>query len=147
MRKKEREITDIAAIESIIQRADVCRIALADGNIPYIVTMNFGYSGGEEKCLYFPGLRYDQRESLYLFPYYHFPSFLSAGVCPACAKKYKSEMEGLRTLEKETNAFLLQEVYGQGKKNITRKLHQVRKETYEVIEESREIWKKIRQKE
>jgi len=53
MRKKEREITDIAAIESIIQRADVCRIALADGNIPYIVTMNFGYSGGEEKCLYF----------------------------------------------------------------------------------------------
>ena len=31
-------------IEEIIQKADVCRIAIANDNIPYIVTMNFGYT-------------------------------------------------------------------------------------------------------
>ncbi|RPH70363.1 pyridoxamine 5'-phosphate oxidase family protein [bacterium] len=53
MRKTEKEVTDIQDIESIITRSDVCRIAFADGNIPYIVTMNFGYSGGEDNCLWF----------------------------------------------------------------------------------------------
>lgn len=53
MRKKEREITDIHEIESIIHRSDVCRLAFADMNEPYIVTMNFGYSGGEKRILYF----------------------------------------------------------------------------------------------
>jgi hypothetical protein len=53
MRRKEREITGIDEIEAIISRCDVCRIALADDNIPYIVTMNFGYSGGEDKKLFF----------------------------------------------------------------------------------------------
>jgi nitroimidazol reductase NimA-like FMN-containing flavoprotein (pyridoxamine 5'-phosphate oxidase superfamily) len=53
MRKKEKEVTDIHGIELIIQRSDVCRLAFADMNEPYIVTMNFGYSGGEKKRLYF----------------------------------------------------------------------------------------------
>jgi nitroimidazol reductase NimA-like FMN-containing flavoprotein (pyridoxamine 5'-phosphate oxidase superfamily) len=54
MRRKEREITGIDEIEAIISRCDVCRIALADDNLPYIVTMNFGYSGGAEKKVFFP---------------------------------------------------------------------------------------------
>ncbi len=53
MRRKDKEINGIGEIESIISRSDVCRIALANDNVPYIVTMNFGYSGGEEKRLYF----------------------------------------------------------------------------------------------
>jgi nitroimidazol reductase NimA-like FMN-containing flavoprotein (pyridoxamine 5'-phosphate oxidase superfamily) len=53
MRKKEREITVLTEIESIISAADVCRIAIANENTPYIVTMNFGYKGGENMCLYF----------------------------------------------------------------------------------------------
>jgi nitroimidazol reductase NimA-like FMN-containing flavoprotein (pyridoxamine 5'-phosphate oxidase superfamily) len=53
MRRKEREITGIDEIEAIISRSDVCRIALADNNIPYIVTMNFGYSGGADRKLFF----------------------------------------------------------------------------------------------
>jgi hypothetical protein len=53
MRRKEREITNIEDIESIISLADVCRVAFADGNDPYIVTLNFGYSGGNEKRIYF----------------------------------------------------------------------------------------------
>jgi nitroimidazol reductase NimA-like FMN-containing flavoprotein (pyridoxamine 5'-phosphate oxidase superfamily) len=53
MRRKERELEDISEIESIIRKSDVCRIAFANDNIPYIVTMNFGYVGGEDKCIYF----------------------------------------------------------------------------------------------
>jgi nitroimidazol reductase NimA-like FMN-containing flavoprotein (pyridoxamine 5'-phosphate oxidase superfamily) len=53
MRRNEKEITDITEIEAIISSADVCRIAMANDNIPYIVTLNFGYVGGAEKRLYF----------------------------------------------------------------------------------------------
>lgn len=53
MRKREREVSDIIKIEAIISKADVCRIAFADRNIPYIVTMNFGYVGGNERRFYF----------------------------------------------------------------------------------------------
>jgi uncharacterized protein len=53
MRRKDREINDINEIEEIISKADVCRIAFADNNIPYIVTMNFGYTRGENKTLWF----------------------------------------------------------------------------------------------
>lgn len=54
MRREEREIKDEREIESIFSRSDVCRIAMADDNIPYIVTMNFGYIFGETgKTLYF----------------------------------------------------------------------------------------------
>lgn len=52
MRRKEREITGINEIEAIISKADTCRIALTENNVPYIVAMNFGYSG-ENKKLYF----------------------------------------------------------------------------------------------
>jgi nitroimidazol reductase NimA-like FMN-containing flavoprotein (pyridoxamine 5'-phosphate oxidase superfamily) len=53
MRRKEREISDRALIDAVIRESDVCRIAFADNNIPYIVTMNFGYAGGEKPGLYF----------------------------------------------------------------------------------------------
>lgn len=53
MRRNERELSEIQDIEEIIMKADVCRIAFANENIPYIVTMNFGYSGGDKACLYF----------------------------------------------------------------------------------------------
>ena len=53
MRRSNREITDISVIEDIIQRADVCRIAMANDNVPYIVAMNFGYTGLPDKTLYF----------------------------------------------------------------------------------------------
>jgi uncharacterized protein len=49
MKRKDKEITDIRIIESILLEADICRIALSDNNIPYIVPMNFGYS---EKTIY-----------------------------------------------------------------------------------------------
>lgn len=53
MRRNERGITDIQVIEEIIRKADVCRIAIANSNIPYIVAMNFGYKGIPEQILFF----------------------------------------------------------------------------------------------
>ena len=46
MRRKDREITDRAEIEAILDEATVCRIALADGGEPYIVPLSFGYEDG-----------------------------------------------------------------------------------------------------
>jgi nitroimidazol reductase NimA-like FMN-containing flavoprotein (pyridoxamine 5'-phosphate oxidase superfamily) len=53
MRRKDKEVTDIENIELIINSSDVCRVAFADNNMPYIVTMNFGYSASPDQCLYF----------------------------------------------------------------------------------------------
>jgi len=50
MRRKDREIKDRDAIESILERATVCRVAFSDNEVPYIVPLNFGYA---DNCLYF----------------------------------------------------------------------------------------------
>jgi nitroimidazol reductase NimA-like FMN-containing flavoprotein (pyridoxamine 5'-phosphate oxidase superfamily) len=49
MRRKEQEITDRTTLESILQRATVCRLGLAVGDEPYVVPVSFGYRDG---CLY-----------------------------------------------------------------------------------------------
>ena len=46
MRRKDREITDTAELEAIINRAVVCRLGLSGPDGPYIVPVNFGYSDG-----------------------------------------------------------------------------------------------------
>ena len=43
MRRKEKEITEKSEIEAIIHKSTVCRLALSDDNIPYIVPLCFGY--------------------------------------------------------------------------------------------------------
>ena len=53
MRRREREIRDLQEIEDIIEKSDVCRIALSDNDVPYIVTMNFGFRKGANPCLFF----------------------------------------------------------------------------------------------
>jgi len=50
MRKKEYEITDFSEIEAILEKALVCRLAMTDGDVPYIVPLNFGY---RDRRLYF----------------------------------------------------------------------------------------------
>ncbi len=51
---EEREVRDLDEIDLLLSRAQVCRIALIDGNFPYIVPMCFGYdlTGGKLE-LYF----------------------------------------------------------------------------------------------
>lgn len=46
MRREDKEVTDLRSIEEIIDRAEVCRIAVCDGDMPYVVPMNFGYRDG-----------------------------------------------------------------------------------------------------
>ncbi len=50
MRRKDREIADRIAIDGIISRCKICRIALCKNGQPYVLPLNFGYDG---KYLYF----------------------------------------------------------------------------------------------
>ena len=54
MRRKDREIKDFNEIIEIIRKCDVCRIALHDGDFPYIVPLNFGLDvQGQQVFFYF----------------------------------------------------------------------------------------------
>lgn len=56
MRRSDREVTDRSEILDIIRRCDVCRIALNDGDYPYILPLNFGMeTDGGVVVLYFHG--------------------------------------------------------------------------------------------
>jgi nitroimidazol reductase NimA-like FMN-containing flavoprotein (pyridoxamine 5'-phosphate oxidase superfamily) len=49
MRRQEKEIKDPDELEDILKRGQLCRIAMVDDGIPYLVPMNYGYKNG---CLY-----------------------------------------------------------------------------------------------
>lgn len=56
MRRKDREITNIEDIITIIKKCDVCRLAFFDKEYPYIIPLNFGMSYEKEILfLYFHG--------------------------------------------------------------------------------------------
>ena len=61
MRRHEREIKDRESIEAIIKDATVCRLAMIDGEWPYIVPMNFGY---KDNTLYFHCARKGRKADL-----------------------------------------------------------------------------------
>ena len=50
MRRKEQEITDRSEIDEIISKSRVFRLAMVDGDKPYIVPLCLGYDG---KSIYF----------------------------------------------------------------------------------------------
>ncbi len=50
LRRKEKEIKSRNKIYKIIKQSRVCRLAMVDKDMPYIVPMNFGY---KNKCLFF----------------------------------------------------------------------------------------------
>jgi len=50
MRRKDREIKGPAEIESILRAEKLMRIALVDGEMPFLVPVFYGYDG---RCLYF----------------------------------------------------------------------------------------------
>lgn len=65
MRRKDREITDINQIISIIDSQDVIRLGLNTGEIPYIVPVNFAYTFNDGILnLYFHGARSGQKFDL-----------------------------------------------------------------------------------
>ncbi len=42
MRRKDREITDIETIRSILDKAKVLHLAMIDGDRPYVVPLHYG---------------------------------------------------------------------------------------------------------
>lgn len=56
MRRSDREIKDIKDIISVMEKCDVCRVALNDDGYPYILPLNFGMKAEEDSIvLYFHG--------------------------------------------------------------------------------------------
>lgn len=49
MRQAKREIKDARILEEILKGAIICRVAMIDGDLPYIIPFNYGYS---QDCLY-----------------------------------------------------------------------------------------------
>ena len=53
MRRSDREVTEFTDILSIVEKCEVLRIALIDGEKPYLVPLNFGYEAdGDSLTLY-----------------------------------------------------------------------------------------------
>ena len=61
MKRVDRQVTDRNEIDDIIQRCQVCRVGMIDGDEPYVVPMNFGY---KDNCLYFHGALTGRKISL-----------------------------------------------------------------------------------
>jgi len=64
MRRKDREVTEFEDIVAIMEKCDVCRIALNNGGYPYILPLNFGMTVRDKVIeLYFhgalEGMKYD----------------------------------------------------------------------------------------
>ncbi len=58
MTRREREVTDINEILSILDKCKVLHLGLADGDEPYVVPMNYGYVMQEEQLtMYLHGAR------------------------------------------------------------------------------------------
>lgn len=56
MRRSDREVTDFQDLTAIIERCDICRLALNDDGYPYILPLNFGMAvKGDRVELYFHG--------------------------------------------------------------------------------------------
>lgn len=43
MRRKDKEITELTAIQDILARAELVRVAMVDEGEPYLVTLNYAY--------------------------------------------------------------------------------------------------------
>ena len=49
MRKANQEIMDERILEEILKGSEICRIAMVDSELPYILPFNYGY---EDRCIY-----------------------------------------------------------------------------------------------
>lgn len=65
MKGTDREITDIKSIENLLKQAPVCRIALMNGEFPYVIPMCYGYKlEGTHLELYFHTVNKGQKLEL-----------------------------------------------------------------------------------
>ncbi|MFC1883776.1 pyridoxamine 5'-phosphate oxidase family protein [Thermodesulfobacteriota bacterium] len=61
MRRHEKEIFELSAIEAVIHDSVVCRLGISDGDVPYIVPLCFGY---KDRTLYFHGSKKGKKITL-----------------------------------------------------------------------------------
>ena len=67
MRRKDREITKLSEIKSILEKTDVMRIALNNGAYPYVVPVNFGFEmNGADLVLFFHGAKVGTKHDVIL---------------------------------------------------------------------------------
>ena len=66
MRRSDREITDINDMIRVMEKCDVCRLALNDGDYPYILPLNFGMQVIDGQItLYFHGATEGKKYNLF----------------------------------------------------------------------------------
>ena len=53
MRRKDREVTDFDTAVRIVDRCDILRLGLADGDYPYIVPVNFAYTADHGQLVFY----------------------------------------------------------------------------------------------
>ena len=75
MTRREREVTDINEILKIMDACKIVHIGLVDGDQPYVLPMNYGYTYEAGKMvIYLHGAKkgYMGEETLLLFSIVHF---------------------------------------------------------------------------
>ncbi|MCX8131990.1 MAG: pyridoxamine 5'-phosphate oxidase family protein [Clostridia bacterium] len=53
MRRKDREVSNIEEIKSIIEKCRVCHLAMVDKGLPYVIPLNFGYKIADNSLVLF----------------------------------------------------------------------------------------------
>lgn len=65
MRKSNRAVSELADILAIMQQCEVCNLALMDGEYPYVLPLNFGFSEKNGAvALYFHGAQEGKKLTL-----------------------------------------------------------------------------------
>jgi uncharacterized protein len=95
MRRTDREIKDRTEIDDILNRAAICHLGLCDGGVPYVIPLNYGYSGN---CLYMHCARRGRKidiirtNNLVSFALYVDERLSQSGVACEWTMKYRSVM-------------------------------------------------------
>lgn len=126
MRRKDKEITDKAVIEEILTKSQICRVALNDGEFPYIVPFYYGY---RDNAFYFhsakEGKKIDliKKNNKVCFEIEYMSKVIENEVSCKWSAKYRSII-GFGTIEiisgfeeKEKGLNLIMEHYGK-KENV-----------------------------
>jgi nitroimidazol reductase NimA-like FMN-containing flavoprotein (pyridoxamine 5'-phosphate oxidase superfamily) len=96
VRRNDRKIEDPTKIMEILQKADVCRIAMSHDDVPYMVTMNFGLRKDGPPALYFhcahegKKLSILRKNNLVCFQTDIEHEFFLHGVACGCSMRYQS---------------------------------------------------------
>ena len=131
MRLKKNEITDKSIIDKILSQSSICRLAMNDGDYPYIVPLNYGYS---DNCLYFHcasvGKKIDllKRNNKVSFEIEYFSSLVKNEISCEWSNKYRSvigngTIEILTDLDEKLDALqILMAQYGRIENDFDEKL-------------------------